>query len=475
MPSEMRNDNETRSLTDSRVCGQSASRLPVCSTILTVLSVLIVAGCATTANRAEPTSTDVLVRRFVLDHAHVPPPPAGLSPAVGEAWAALRSGDSAAADQVLALADPASRDSAGGHVARGYLLLARGATAESRTHFQEALTTAPGYAVALYGLGFLSEALGNRVAGLDWYQRALEADPGLSAAAVRKQVLELEQAQALIVEGELAEARGDVAAALVAYQSASRLGPDVLEPYLRIADIQRRSGGLEDAVLALQAARDRIGDVRVVLEPLGQTLQQSGSYEEAYFVFQALEAIAPEDPEVRDLVLAARELYFTTSLPEPYQRLEEKAQIVREDLAALIAIRMPDLGDSVSDPRTGVIMTDVDDSWAEPYIRDVVAWTVMEPFQNHAFLPGLEVKRQMFAEVAFRVLGLLGATENAPRARLGDVSSDHYFYDQIRVVVGYGILPLGPRDSFGLLDTVSGEEAIAAMQRLVRIARGSDD
>ena len=56
-----------------------------------------------------------------------------------------------------------------------------------------------------------------------------------------------------------------------------------------------------------------------------------------------------------------------------------------------------------------------------------------------------------------------------------DVSSVHYLYERILVVVGQDILPLGPRNTFGLLESVSGREATAAMQRLVRLARSSGD
>ena len=175
------------------------------------------------------------------------------------------------------------------------------------------------------------------------------------------------------------------------------------------------------------------------------------------------------------MVAAARELYFTISLPEEYRGLEDKPQIVREDVAALIAIRLPNLGERVVEARTGVIITDIDDSWAEIYIRELVEWGVMQVFQNHGFSPDLVVKRQMFAEIAYRVLELLDAVDGTPRARLGDVTSEHYLYDEIGVVVGQGILQLGPRNRFGILDPLSGAEAVAAIQKLVRIARSGGD
>ncbi len=441
--------------------------------VLAGVSLMMLAACATTNARTTPSAADTLARRYVLDYAHVPGAPSDLVADIQVVWAALRAGDSLGARQALELASPASRDTAGANTAEGLLLLSRGASAEARTRFQQALAQSPDYPIALFGLGFLAEALGNRVAGLDSYRRAVAADPSLSVAAVRLQVLELEQAQELIARGEQAEANGDRAAALFSYESARSLGPDILEPYLRIAEIQRLSGDLDAAVRTLRAARDQIGELRIILEPLGRALQDNGEYGDAYGVFQALEDMVPGDPEVRDMVATARELYVTSDLPEEYRMLEQKSVIIREDLAALIAIQLEDLDGRVGEPLTGVIMIDIDGSWAEDYIRAVVAWRIMEPFQNHAFRTGLDVSRMMFAEVAYRVLELLDATDGARPVRPTDVSSAHYLYDRILVVVGQGILPLGPRDTFGLLEPVSGEEATAAVQRLVRLARSS--
>jgi len=442
---------------------------------LALAFVAVLAGCATTVERGTLEAGPPPTRHLVPGPAEVPPPPADVAAEVRDAWVVLRSGDPGAAAQALATASPGVRDSAAAQTVLGFVALSRGQMIEAEDHFQRALAASPGSAPALYGLGFAAEARRDRTAALDAYERATRADPGLTAAAVRLQILELEQAQALIADGELAEAGGDEATALAAYREANDLGPELVVPYLRIAAIERRNRRLEEAVRWLRDARDRIGDRRVILRPLAETLQESGAYAEAYDVFESLQEVAPDDAEVRALVAAARELYLTAELPEEYRDLENKVEILREDLAALLAIRLPNLGERIPAPRIGVIITDVDGSWAEPYIRMVVAWGVMEVFQNHAFVPDLVVKRQMFAEVAYRLLELLGATGDAARVRLADVPSEHYFHDQIQTVVGQGILELGPGNVFGILDPVSGEEAVEAVQRLVRLARSRDD
>lgn len=439
-------------------------------TLIAVAAVAMTTACATTATRPTPatTPTSELMRRFVLDYEHVPPAPPQLSGELRSAWASLRAGDAATARGTLDTVVGASSER---DLVEGMLLLSEGATQQAQARFQSVLTASPDEPVALYGLGFAAEAEGDREAGLDWYAQAVDADPMLSAAAVRLRVLQLERAQALLARGEQAEESGDRAAALDAYESAQELAPDVLESYLRIAALQRAAGNSEEAVRTLRDARDRIGELRVILEPLGEALQETGAEADAYDVYQALQEIAPGDPDVRARVAQARERYFTTSLPEPYRALEDKDEILREDLAALIAIRLEELADLVEEPQVGTIINDIEDSWARDYIREVVQWGVMEVFQNHVFEPELVMKRMYFAEIAYRVLELIGATDGISQSRLTDMPSDHFLYDEVHAVVGLGVLEADSRGRFGLLDPVSGAEAVAAVQRLVRIAR----
>ena len=238
---------------------------PTFRAILVAISLIMLSACATTDTRMAPSvAVEILVRRYVLDYAHVPPAPGDLAPDIQPAWAALRAGDSIEARQVLDLVTTESRDTAGANTAEGLLLLASGATAEAYSCFQLAVAQSPDYPIALYGLGFLAESQGDRAAAFNWYRQAVNADPGLSAAVVRLQVLELEQAQELISQGEQAEAAGATATALIAYESALQLGPNILEPYLRIAEIQRRSSSLDSAVRTLRLARDRIGELHVL-------------------------------------------------------------------------------------------------------------------------------------------------------------------------------------------------------------------
>ena len=431
----------------------------------------LMTGCATTAGPEIRPSTTSETLRFEAGLADVPALPSEVQGPVADAWEALRQGNVVVAQETLASLPAEDAGTAAALTLRGFVELASGTQGAAGAYFQQAIEAQPDYAAALYGLGFVAEASEERVAAMQRYEQALRADPSLAEATVRLRTVELAMAQAALVDGETLEASGDSAEAIAAYREAVRLGPDLLRAYLRLAELYGAEGDDEEAVRILRDARNRVGDLRQVLEPLGMALQRSGAHADAYDVFQRLREVAPNDPEVRNLVAEARRLYETTSLPEPYRRLEERQVIQRADLAALIAIRLPGLEDLVENPRRGIIMTDIGDSWAAPYIRDVVGWDLMQVYQNHAFYPEAEVPRQLFAEVSYRILELLGAVDDAPRARLVDVPRGHFFHDQIQIVVGQGILELDSQGRFGILDLVSGEDAIAAMQRLARLAR----
>lgn len=436
-----------------------------------VCGAVALVGCASTSSGERRPARNAESIRFVADYAHVPAPPAGLPDNIVEIWEALRRGEGMVVQQQLALLPGDEAESAAARTLEGFLALASGASTSAGTAFQQAVSITPDFAPALYGLGYVAEAGGARSAAIERYRQALAADGALAEAQVRLRSLELEAAQAHLVQGELAEEAGDDEGATRAYQDSIRLGPSLLRPYLRLAALHTRAGDDDEAVRVLRDAYDRVGARREVLEPLGLALQRTGAHAQAYDMFQRLREIAPQDPEVRALVTEARRLYETTSLPEPYRRLEDKEILQREDLAALLAIRIPALEDVVEEPRKGIIMTDISDSWAAPYIRDVVEWGLMSVYQNHAFYPEVEVQRQLFAEVAYRVLELLDAADDAPRPRLVDVPRGHFFYDEIQAVVGRGILELDSRGEFGILERVSGAEAIAAIQRLARLAR----
>jgi len=308
---------------------------------------LLMAGCASTAARERPADTGppplIAAVRGV-----VPGSPPDAPGPVRRAWETLRLGDLEAARRAVDALDLATTGP-DAEALRGFLALQAGGVERARTAFQTVLADAPEHAQALLGMGLLAEVEDDRDAALGYHRRALEADPTLPEATVHVRILQLREARAALLEGEAARSGGDPAAARAAYERAVELAPELLAGYLRLADLARAADEPETAVRWLRQARDRVGPVRPVLEPLARALQQAEEHAEAYDVALELRDMAPEDPEIRELVTRARELFETTSLPEQYRALEEAEVVRREDLAALIAIRMPFLADLIEE------------------------------------------------------------------------------------------------------------------------------
>jgi hypothetical protein len=122
--------------------------------------------------------------------------------------------------------------------------------------------------------------------------------------------------------------------------------------------------------------------------------------------------------------------------------------------------------------RTPVVTTDTRGHWAAPWIADVAAANVMPPFDNHTFQPRAVVRRVDLAQAVSAVLALIARTHPSLQARLAtpptiaDVSRSHLNYPAIAAAVSAGVLPLLDGDRFEIERTVSGAEAVAAIDRL---------
>ena len=72
-----------------------------------------------------------------------------------------------------------------------------------------------------------------------------------------------------------------------------------------------------------------------------------------------------------------------------------------------------------------------------------------------------------------RLIRLLGLTPTAaPAIPLQDVSSSDALFGDIQLVVSSDLIPLEDSGSFDVTGKVSGEEAVHAIERLLRLSHG---
>jgi hypothetical protein len=96
----------------------------------------------------------------------------------------------------------------------------------------------------------------------------------------------------------------------------------------------------------------------------------------------------------------------------------------------------------------------------------------MPPFENHTFQPRAPVRRVDLAEASSALLRLLASSRPALQARLGgrpsiaDVGPTHLNYPAVAASVSSGVVPLLDGNRFDITRTVTGAEAVAAIDRL---------
>ena len=116
-------------------------------------------------------------------------------------------------------------------------------------------------------------------------------------------------------------------------------------------------------------------------------------------------------------------------LPEQYRAIERAPQVTRGDLAALVGVRLAPLLQN-GRSRAAVVITDLRNNWAAPWIMTVARAGVIEPFANHTFQPRTVVRRIDLAQVVNRLLAKVAETTpgrtnpwQASRMKFSDLSA----------------------------------------------------
>lgn len=422
-----------------------------------VLLIVLTLGPACATTPSEPAAG---ARVPTVAPSAVPLPPPEIPPEVEAAWLELRAG---------ARLEAPTASSPEGRTLAGFALLRQGDNAGARTAFEAALADRPELAVAAYGLGLTALAENRPQQAREQFEAALAADPQLARAAMQVRALRITEVQGALTRAEAAVRQGDLQGAADAYRAALTGAPDVAALYMRLAEVERTREDVAAAIAVLELGRRRAGDEPALLRRLGGLYRQEGELGRANEVYGRLAALSPEDERAQALAEEVRRSFEEASLPPEYRDLPDAPVITRQELAAILAIHleefMPGEGDEA------VIVSDLMDQWAAPFVQRVVQWDVLDVYQNNAFWPEMEVRRSMLVEAAYRTLEAVGLAAEAPRAGVEDPPREHLLYVPVQVVVGLDIMQARPDGSFELLERVTGAEAIATTERLVAAIR----
>ncbi len=355
----------------------------------------------------------------------------------------------------------------------GYVALAQKDYKNALARFDLALRQSAAYPPALFGRGDALLALGRQGDALKAFQAALAADPSLTVAAARVQVLQLRTLQEEIASARRAADAGRYDEARQAYQRAIAASPESAFLYRDLGTLERKQGDARAALDAFRkAAAMDSADARSLVQ-IGELLEEQGDYDAALQAYTQAFAIDPAQlPAGR--IERVRERAAIARMPPEFNEIPKTPRLTRGDLAALVGVHFGRLLESHA-PRETVLVTDARQHWAASWILRVVGAGVMDVNANHTFQPRNPVRRVDLARVISRVLDLAAATQPALAARwsgaaarptIADLPVSHLSYAAAAQVVAAGVMPLFDDGTFRPSVTVTGEEALQVIDRV---------
>ena len=390
-------------------------------------------------------------------------------------WMLLEAGDLKNAEREFAIALKISPELYSAEIGLGYVELARRDQKAALTHFDRALQRQAADPSALVGRGEANLGLNREAEALAAFEAATAADPALTEIARRVEVLKFRVAEQRLADARAAAGSGKLEEAVRAYTAAIASSPGSAFLYRELAGVERQKGDATSALAHFRTALDLEPGDAASLSGVGDVLEARGDFDAAGQAYA--DALAIERSAALEAKLAAvRARAELARLPNEYREIDGAPQITRGELAALIGVRLAAL--LQPDRRVDAEpITDVRGDWAASWILTVARAGVMEPFANHAFQPGLVVRRVDLAEAAERLLARIAPLKpaaakvwEATRWPFPDLAPTHLAYPAASTAVAAGVLTTGPDGSFQPSRIVTGAEAVEAIRRLESLA-----
>jgi tetratricopeptide (TPR) repeat protein len=391
------------------------------------------------------------------------------------AWQFLQSGDLRTAERDFSAVLKQAPGFYPSEAGLGYVALARKDHKGAVAHFDRALAADSAYAPALAGRGEALLTLGEREKALSSFEGAVAADPQLSTLRSRIEVLRFRGLQDDVDAARKAAEAGRLPEARQLYGRTIAASPESPFLYRELAVVERREGMLVAALEHAQKAAALNPTESRNFVTIGEVYEATGDYVRAADAYSAAAELEPSEM-LNARIDELREKAAFASMPEEYKSIEQSPTVTRAQLAALIGVRLDDVLKKSRRPNA-VVMTDIRNNWASPWIASVTRAGIMEAFSNHTFQPNAAVRRGDLAQAASRTLALmasanprLSAAWRNARGRFSDLSPGHLSYPAASIAVESGVMPALPDGTFRLTRPVTGAEALAAVRKLEELS-----
>jgi tetratricopeptide (TPR) repeat protein len=390
-----------------------------------------------------------------------------------EAWELLREGWIDKAEKAFLRLGPESPFYSTG---LGYIAMARENFPAAEQNLVQALNDHPHFLLARLGLAQVFQKTGEQEKAFSELREVLNTNPENSWARKEYEQIKASMTDQAIEEARQAQGAGEAERAKQAYLRALQYSPESAKVHLALADIYKKENKISSVLVHLSAAAASDPENIKILADLAQTLAEAKEYERSLEVYEKILEIDQGNRSAKEQVESLKNKLGIYELPSRYNEIPLTETVTREDVAALLAVKLGDLlGEPGSQPP---IMVDISASWAAKFILKVASLRLLEVYANHTFQPRKNLSRGDLAETLFRTVRYL--EQNGHRfirqippgqIQIADVPTDQYNYQPISQILSYQIMELYPDRTFRPNLTVPGQEAVRAIDILLALVR----
>lgn len=433
--------------------------------ILGALASIVISSCAA---RRSYISSPVPGWELVRDVSLEPPEELSVNDqrAFERAWQAVKQGELESAASELLRLERRSRKHPSIETALGYVELRGGARPRAEVYFQEALDQHPTLAAAQAGYFLTALAEGRDELAFDRLRQLALHHPDHPAVPAYLPSLQLKLAEDSLQSARSLRDEKRYSEAAQAYRRALEIAPEAAGLYAETATVELLGGEAERAAQHADKAIEMRPDDADLYRIRADAHREMGELQAAAEDYRRASQLRPRDDALRARYEAVRRELERAHLPEEYGEIPSSPRLTREQLAALLFVKLRPAFEQQAGPGS-VIATDIGDSWADHYIRQVVASGLMDIFPNHTFQPQAFVRRSDLAKALAAAVEALGEPVTGSSTRtIADMPADNLNYPAVALVVSLGLLSLDDMGQFEPHRFVTGLEAVEAVDSL---------
>jgi len=384
-----------------------------------------------------------------------------------QGWAYLQKGEIDAAFDLFQRSEVLLEKK---HVAFGYVFLARKKYSAASAQFSQALEKNPENLEAAIGQASIYELEEKTAEAYQYYGKLLTKSPGNAWIKLRYENIKASSTQKYLLQAESYK-NSDKEKYFQALQQAAFFSPEMTAITLQIAAYYYEANQWDRSLPFYESVLEKEPFNQDVLQKLVAIYEKNGKFDLAMVTLDRLLAFNPGDAVLEGEKKRIREQFQEMNLPEKFKKIFFKTEINREEMAALIGYYFDRYIQLEQAPE---IITDIDGSFAREYIIKTCTSGIMGARPDHTFDRFSVPDRATFAVILKALIDYLGKkghplhfTPLATAVESVDLSPLHKNYEIIRFMVNSQILPLDSERIFNPTRTVSPNDVIYALKRIL--------